>query len=154
MKLLALQEWFVKYQLLLERQRLALEHPRFHDFVHNVALESMPLVPLALTQLAPVDLAVEELVVDLLIGLTLKSATTTIKVLPMKMFLGHLRIAMKPVSTFYRLRFLIETTLPITCSRMIIIVGQCWRSEKIQMLLIHSIALHVEGNIVSKTVPP
>jgi len=110
---------------------------------HNVALESMLLVPLALTQLAPVDLAVEELVVDLLIGPTLKSTTAMIKVLPMKMFLGHLRITMTPASTFYRLRFLIETTLPITCSRMIIIVGQYWRSEKTQMLLIHSIALYV-----------
>jgi len=90
MKLLALQEQFVKSQLLLERQLLALKHPRFHDFIHDVALESMPLGPLALTQLAPVDLAVEELVVDLLIGPTLKSTTTMIKVLPMKMFLGHL----------------------------------------------------------------
>jgi len=89
MKLLALQERLVKSQLLLERQRLALEHPRFHDFVHNVAPESMLLVPLALTQLAPVDLAAEELVVDLTIGLTLKSTTTMIKVLPMKMLLGH-----------------------------------------------------------------
>jgi len=41
MKLLALQEQLVKYQLLLEKQRLALEHPKFHDFVHDVALESM-----------------------------------------------------------------------------------------------------------------
>ena len=49
----------------------------------------MLLAPLALTQLAPVDLEVEELVVDLPIGPTLKSTMTMIKVLPMKMFLGH-----------------------------------------------------------------
>jgi len=60
----------------------------------------MLLVPLVLTQLAPVDLAVEELVVDLLIGPTLKSTTTMIKVLPMKMFLGHLLITRKPASIF------------------------------------------------------
>jgi len=118
-----------------------------------MVLESMLLVPLALTQPAPADLAVEELVVDLLIGPTPKSTTTTIKVLPMKMFLGRLRITRKPVSIFYRLRFLIDTTLLVICSRMIIIVEQCWRSEKIQMLLIRSIALYAEGNIVSRVVP-
>jgi len=114
----------------------------------------MLLVPLALTRLAPADLAVEEPVVDLLIGPTLKSTMTTIKVLPMKMFLGHLQITRKPASIFYRLRFLIKTRLPAMCSLMIIVVGQYWRSEKIQMLLIHSIVLYVEGNIVSKIVPP
>jgi len=152
--LLALQEWFVKSQLLLERQQLVLEHPRFHGFAHDVVLDSMLLVPLALTQLALVDLAVEELVVDLLIGPTLKSTMTMIKVLLMKMYLSHLRVMMKPASTFYRLRFLIETKLPITCSLMIVTVRRYLQSEKIQMLHMPSIALYVEGNIALKIVPP
>jgi len=61
-----------------------------------MALESMLLVPLARIQPTPVDLAVEDPVVDQSIGPTLKGATTVIKVLPMKMFLGRLRIAKKP----------------------------------------------------------
>ena len=86
--------------------------------------------------------------VVLLVGPTLKSTATMIKVLPMKMFLGHLRIMMKPASTFYRLRFLIATKLPTT-----VIVGQHLQSETIQMLHMRSIVLHVEDNIASKTVP-
>jgi len=92
MKSFALQERFARSQLLLEGLRLALEHPRFRNFAQDVALESMLLEPLAQIQPTPVDLAVEDLVVDQAIGPTLKGTATMIKVLPMKMFLGRLRI--------------------------------------------------------------
>jgi len=153
MKLLALEGRFVNSRLLLERKPLVPKPPKSHDFVEGVALESMLLAPLVQTQLAPAVLAVEEPVVDPVVGPIPKSTTTTIKAPPMQMLLGHLRTTMKPASICYRSRFLIETTLPITCSLMIIIVEQCWRFGKIQMPPIHSIVSHVEGNIILKTVP-
>jgi len=129
MKLLALQGRFVNSLLLLERKPLALEPPRSHDFVQGVALELILLVPPAQTQLAPAVLAVGELVADPVVGPIPKSTTTTIRappIPPMKMLLGHLRTTMKPALICCRSRFLIETTLPITCSLMITIVEQCW----------------------------
>ena len=114
----------------------------------------MLLVPLAQIQPTPVDLAVEDLVVDQSIGLTLKGTATVIKVLPMKMFLGRLRIAKKLASTFYRLRFLIEKTLPTTCSPMTIVAEQHLRFKKTQMLHVGSIVSCVGGNIASKIVLP
>jgi len=153
-KLFVLQERFARSQLLPEGLQLALEHLRFRNFAQDVALESMLLVPLAQIQLTPVDLVVEDLVVDQSIGPTLKGAVTMIKVLPKKMFLGRLQITKKPASTFCRLRFLIEKTLPTTCSPMIIVVEQCLRFEKNQMLHVRSIVSYVGGNIASKIVLP
>jgi len=109
---------------------------------------------LVLTLPAPVDLGVEELVTVPVIELTPKSATAMIKVLPVKMFQGHSQIMKKPASRFYRLRFLIETKLPTTCSLMIVIIGRYLQSKRIQVRHMHSIASHAEGNIDSKTVPP
>ena len=82
MKLLALQGRSVKSQLLPERQHLVLEYPRFHDFVHDVALESMLLAPRVQTHPLPVVLAVEVLVVDPVVEPIPRSTTTMIKASP------------------------------------------------------------------------
>jgi len=150
-----LGNWPIKVQLGSTNSKGLPVHLRFHDFVHNVALESMLLAPRVRAPPAPAVLAVGELVVDLVVVPIPKSTTTTIKGLPMKTvsILGHLRTMMKPALICYRLRFLIETTLPITCSLMIIIVEQCWQFGKIQMPPICRIASCAEDNTVSRTVP-
>ena len=69
------------------------EPPKSHNFVEGVALGSMLLALLAQTQQALAVLAVEELVVDPVVGPIPKNATTAIKappMPPMKMLLGHL----------------------------------------------------------------
>jgi len=101
MKLLVLQGQFVKSRLLPERRHLLLERPRFHDPVHDAALESMLWVPQVQAPQLLVDLAVEVLVVDPVVELILKSATTMIKarlIAPTKMFLCRLRTTRKLVS--------------------------------------------------------
>jgi len=101
MKLLALRGRSVKSRLLPDRQHLVLEPPRFHNFVHDAALESMLLVPRVQAPQLLVVLALEVLVVDPVVEPTLKSTTTMIKarpIAPMKMFLGRLRTTRKLVS--------------------------------------------------------
>jgi len=109
---------------------------------------------LVLTQSAPVDLEVVELVVVLLAEQTQRNATITIKVSQTMMLLSHSQTTMKPASISYKLKSPIEKKLPITCLLFIVIAEQYMRSEKIQMLLIRSIALYVEGNIALRTALP
>jgi len=111
MKLLVPQDQSVHLQRQLERQMLAAEH---HASRHAMP-ELIKLAPLALLQLVPVDLEVEEVVVALLIGLIRRNAMITIKASQAIILLSHSQTAMKPVSTFYKLTSLTEKKLPMTC---------------------------------------
>jgi len=113
----------------------------------------MLLALLVPNQLAPVDLEVEELVAALMVGTTLRNTATMIKVFQMMMLLNRSQITMKPSSTFYRLKFLIEKKLPTACLLLIVIVERYMRSETTQMHM-RSIVLSVEGNIALRTALP
>jgi len=99
---------------------------------------------------------VEEPVAVLLIGMTLMSTTTMIKMFQLMLLLqlNRSRITMKPASTFYKLKFQIEKRLPTTCLLLIVIVERYTRSETTQMLHMRSIVLYVEGNIALRTALP